>query len=74
MDEIIKLVTERAGIPSDKARLAVDAVLGYVKQKMPPALASQVDSVFAGRSVSDIATGFGETAKEGLGGMFGKNS
>lgn len=74
MDEIIKMVAEKAGIPSDKARMAVDTVLGYVKQKMPPALASQLDNAVAGKPVSDVAAGLGETAREGLGGVFGKNA
>jgi len=72
MDELINLVTQRAGIPADKARTAVDAVLGFVKQKLPSQFASQIDNIAAGKPISDIPVGLGETAKERMGGIFGK--
>ncbi len=33
--DIIDHVKNRAGIPEDKARGAVDAVVGYIKEKSP---------------------------------------
>lgn len=72
MDEIIAHVAERAGIPADKARLAVDAVLGFVKQKLPSQLAPQLDRAVSGGSVSDAPVGLGEVAKDTLGRTFGK--
>ena len=62
MDEIIKLVTEKVGIPTDKAKLAVDTVLGFVKSKVPGPIAGQIDSAIAGTTggVAGTVKGFAE--------------
>jgi nucleoid DNA-binding protein len=39
MDKLIKLVSQKTGLPQDKARVAVDAVLNFLKQKLPPSMA-----------------------------------
>ena len=36
MDELIKLVTDKVGIPAEKAQLTVETVLGFLKDKLPP--------------------------------------
>jgi len=48
MDELIKQVTDRAGIPADKAKLAVNTVLDFLKTKLPAPFAGQIDTAFAG--------------------------
>jgi hypothetical protein len=63
MDELIKLVAQKADIPPDKAQIAVTTVLDFLKEKLPPQLAGQVDSLISG-SGGDIAGT--------LGGLFGK--
>ena len=35
MDELLKVVTEKTGLPFDKAQGAIDAVLGFIKDKLP---------------------------------------
>jgi hypothetical protein len=35
LKEIVERVKSSAGIPEDKARSAVDAVVGYIKDKSP---------------------------------------
>ena len=35
MDELVKQVTERTGLSEDKARAAVDTVVGFLKQRLP---------------------------------------
>jgi len=68
MDELIKLVTEGAGISEDQARTAVETVIGYLKDNLPGPIASQIDSVLGGAGmVGDV----GDVVK-GLGGMLGK--
>lgn len=67
MDELVKLVSQRTGIPEDTARTAVQTVVGYLKQKLPAPIVAQIDAVLAGGSVP----GLGDAAK-GLGGMLGK--
>ncbi len=44
MDELVKLVQQRTGLPEDKARLAVDTVVNYLEGRMPGPLAGQVEA------------------------------
>jgi hypothetical protein len=69
MDEIVNLVTQKVGIPADKAQLAVTTVIGFLKSKLPAPVASQLDSFTAG-GTSAGAAGMGDVAKN-IGGMFG---
>jgi hypothetical protein len=56
MDELVKLVSEKAGIPESKARTAVKTVVDYLKKKLPKSLAGQVDRVLADdETVSKVA-------------------
>ncbi len=64
MDELIKLVSQKTGLPQDKAKVAVDTVVNFIKSKLPPAIAGQVDAVLAGGNVQDNLT-------KGLGGLLG---
>jgi nucleoid DNA-binding protein len=66
MDELIQMVVQKTGIPQDKARMAVDVVLNYLKGKLPGNMQSMVDSAAKGQSpnMGDV--------QSGLGGMFGK--
>ena len=71
MNELINLVTQKAGIPADKAQAAVNTVVGYLKGRLPAPVASQIDSLLAGGgSAGGMASGLGEKVKD-LGGMFG---
>jgi hypothetical protein len=62
MDELIKQVTDRAGIPADKAKLAVNTVLGFLKSKLPAPVAGQIDTALAGGAIpfADVAKGAAE--------------
>ena len=51
MDELINLVSQRTGIPADKAQMAVTTVMGFLKERLPGPLAAQVDGVVSGRAV-----------------------
>ncbi|TAH39918.1 MAG: hypothetical protein EYC69_12490 [Bacteroidetes bacterium] len=70
MDNIVKMVTEKAGISESQAKLAVDTVVSFLKDKMPAGVGSQVESFMKGGSGSfgDLAGGL----KDKVGGMFGK--
>jgi len=50
MDELVKLVTQKTGLSEAQARQAVDAVLGYLKDKLPAPIASQIDGLLKGDS------------------------
>jgi hypothetical protein len=45
--EMIDRVKNRAGIPEEKAKTAVDAVVGYIKDKSP-AIGNQVEGFVHG--------------------------
>ncbi len=48
MDELITLVSKKTGLPKEQAKMAVTVVLDFIKNKLPPALATQVDGVLNG--------------------------
>ncbi len=64
MDELIKLVSQKTGLPQDKAKVAVETVINFLKKKLPPAIAGQLDAIIAGGSLPDELT-------KGLGGLLG---
>ncbi len=65
MDELVKVVAQKTGLSEDQARAAAQAVIDYLKTKLPAPVAGQLDSVLkGGGSMADMA--------KGLGGMFGK--
>ena len=77
MDELIKLVSQKTGIPEATARTAVETVIGFLKDKLPEPLAGQLENLLEGGDVGDLLDNFddlgdiGDLAK-GLGGLFGK--
>jgi hypothetical protein len=70
MEELINQVAQRTGLAPDKARTAVETVLGFVKSRLPPAIATQLDSALAGGGTGGGAGGLTDAAK-GLGARFG---
>ena len=42
MDELIKLVTQKAGISEAQAQQAVETVMGFLKDKLPAPVATLV--------------------------------
>ncbi len=63
MDELVKLVSKKTGLPPDQAKVAVQTVIDFLKKKLPAPVAAQIDGVLSG-NVTDLA--------KGLGGVFGK--
>lgn len=69
MNEIIQRLIERTGLPEDKAATAVETVVGFLKEKLPAPVASQIDSLLSSDSgMADKLGGMGAS----LGGLFGK--
>ncbi|MBW6486957.1 MAG: DUF2267 domain-containing protein [Syntrophobacterales bacterium] len=68
MDELVKLVSQKTGLSEEKAKTAVETVIGFLKEKIPAPIAGQIDSVLGGagsaKSVGNLA--------QGLGGILGK--
>lgn len=49
MDELIKLVAKKVKIDEKQAKLAVETVLNFLKDKLPAPIASQIDAVISGK-------------------------
>ena len=60
MDELVKMVSERTGIPEATARQAVEIVVNFLKDKLPAPISGQTDGILS----SAAAAG-------GLGGIVG---
>jgi hypothetical protein len=86
MDELINLISSRVGISADQSRQAVNIVLGFIKDKLPAPIASQVEGMLSGQGTGDKANqaasalgdqssgGMLDQAKGMLGGMFGNQN
>ena len=68
MDELVKLVSQKTGLSEDMAKMAVDTVISFLKQKSPAPIAGQIDALLGG---SGDASALGGVA-QGLGGLLGK--
>ena len=68
MDELIGLVSQKTGIPEQTAKVAVETVLGFLKDKLPASIAGQLDAVLEGEDLSNAGGGL----LKSLGGILGK--
>lgn len=68
MNEVIQRLIDRTGLPEDKAAAAVETVIGFLKEKLPPSIGSHIDGLMSGEAgATDKLGGIGAS----LGGMFG---
>lgn len=65
MDELVKVVAEKTGLPEAQARKAAEAVLDFLKEKLPAPLAGQLDNLLENPGIADQAAGL-------LDNLFGK--
>lgn len=75
MDQLIKQVSERAGISEAQAKTAVESVVGFLKERLPSPIAGQVDNVLNSSALGSGIDAVSDRAGDvlgGLGGMFGK--
>jgi hypothetical protein len=47
MDQVVKLVAQKTGLSEDKAKVAVETVIEFLKDKLPEPVAGQIDSVMS---------------------------
>ena len=64
--ELVTLVSSKTGLNEQMATLAVDTVIGFLKQKLPAELSGQLDSLLSGQEPS--SSGIMGAVK----GLFGK--
>lgn len=62
VDQLVKMVSQKAGISEEQAKQAVAQVVEFLKQRLPPPIAAQIDGVLGG-GMPDLS--------QGLGGLFG---
>jgi hypothetical protein len=65
MEELIKTVTEKAGISPEQAKSAISAISGFLKNKMPGGIGEQVSNFLEGKG-GDLA-GMAGTIKDKIG-------
>jgi hypothetical protein len=63
MEELVKLVAEKTGLPEEVSRQAVEVVLDFIKQRLPDPIAGQLDNLLnsadSGIDLGDLAAGLG---------------
>ena len=61
MEELIKLVSQKTGLPQEQAKVAVQTVIGFLKQRLPKPIADQIDGALSGgTSPQDLLKGLGD--------------
>jgi hypothetical protein len=70
MDQLIQQITAKTGISEDQARQAIDMAMGFVKEKLPEPIASQLDG-FLGGGGDAGGGGMMGMVQDQLGGMMG---
>lgn len=66
MDELVKTVTEKAGISAEQAKTAVTSVLEFVKAKLP-GVGEQLQGLLAGGEGGGGLAGAADALKKKLG-------
>lgn len=67
MDELVKLLTEKTGLPDDKAKMAVETVIGFLKQRLPGSVGEQLNtflSTSASHGLADKVKGMAQSVGE----------
>jgi uncharacterized protein (DUF2267 family) len=64
MDELVRLVSEKTGLPPEKAKVAVEVVLKFLKEKLPAPIAGQLEALLSGG-------GSAQGVMKNLGGLLG---
>ena len=65
MEELVALVVEKTGLSEKQAESAVEVVIDFLKDKLPPVVGGQIDGLLEGKG--DLGA-----AASALGGLFGK--
>lgn len=70
MDELAKVIAEKAGLPADKATAVASVVLEFLKQKLPTGIGGQLEEFLAANAgqAGDVVSSIAGK----IGGMLGK--
>jgi len=72
MNDLINRVSEKTGLSPDQAQTAVDAVLGLLKERLPPPLAGVLTSLVHGGEGSAAAAGAEGSEESSAAGLAGE--
>ena len=73
MDELISKITERTGLQPEQAKAAAEAVLEFLKARLPASIAGSLDSIVSGGATTEAGGGMLGNAAAKVGSMFGKD-
>ena len=72
MDDLIKIIQEKTGLPVDKAQDVIETVVGFVADKLPGPIGDQVKNFLGGDDDGAADDGgLMDKAKDALGGLGG---
>lgn len=74
MNELVNLVVQRTGLSPEQAQQAVQAVMDFLKTKLPAPIATHLDALLIGGAAGGLGgleAEAGELLKGKLGQMFG---
>lgn len=74
MDELVQQISQRAGIPHDKAMMAARTAIEFLDGRLPAPVGGQLGRLVQGGGEGGGGGGMPDLGKMagGLGGMFGK--
>lgn len=53
MQELINKVAANAGISNEQAQKSIETVSAYIKEKLPPVMHTQIDTIVGGGTLTD---------------------
>jgi hypothetical protein len=75
MEELVQELSQKTGLPQDKAQEAVNVIVGHLKARLPEPLANALDGVLAGGTAEGGGlAGEAKAMAAELGGMFGSKA
>jgi len=69
MEDLVKQISERTGLPADQARAAAQTAIDFIKAKLPESMRGYVDMALNSGMADDVINQAGNM----LGGLFGGN-
>ena len=69
MEDLVKQISERTGLPADQARAAAQTAIDFIKAKLPESMRGYVDMALNSGVSDDVIN----QASSMLGGLFGGN-
>ena len=67
MEDLVKQISERTGLPADQARAAAQTAIDFIKAKLPESMRGYVDMALNSGMADDVINQAGNM----LGGLFG---